>query len=112
DDYDGGTKVATMKLTWATTPDATSTYAIYAGGAPGSAPTASAVADAVHGKAIEGSYTAADLQRLIVSACVAMLNGYATGTLVYRDLLNTKNRFVSVVDKDVGRTSVSILDAT
>lgn len=111
-DYVGATRVASVSLTWATTPDNTSTYCVFAGASAGSAPSAATVATEVWAKVLEGSFTAADLQRLIVSACVAMVSGFDTGTLVFRDLLNTKNRFVAVDDEDVGRTSVSILDAT
>lgn len=112
DDYVGATQVATMKLTWTTTPDNTSVYAIYAGGAPGSAPTAASVATEVWGKVLEGSFTAADMQRLMACALLAKASGWDIGTLTFRDLADTKNRFVAVVDEDDGRTSVSILDAT
>jgi len=111
-DYVGATRVASVAQTWATTPDATSVYVIYAGGAASSAPSAATVATEVWAKVLEGSHTSADLMRLFASALLAMASGWSTGTLVFRDLANTKNRFVSVVDEDVGRTSLSILDAT
>lgn len=111
-DYVGATRVASVAQTWATTPDATSTYVIYAGGAASSAPSASTVATEVWAKVLEGSHTSADILRLIVSACVGMVSDFSTGTLAFRDLGNTKTRFVAVDDEDVGRTSVSIIDAT
>lgn len=111
-DYNGTTKVASLANTWATTPDNTTTYVVLAASAPGSAPSAATVATEVWAKVLEGSFTAGDFQRLMISALCAMVSGFDTGTLVFRDLANTKNRFVAVDDEDVGRTSISILDAT
>lgn len=109
-DYNGTTKVATVANAWATNPDVTSTYAVKAASAPGSAPSAGTVATAVWDEILENGIEAAGLVRLIVSACVAMVSGFSTGTLVFRDLANSKNRFVAIDDEDVGRTSVAILD--
>lgn len=111
-DYTGATRVADVAQTWATTPDATSTYVVYAGGAASAAPSAATVATEVWAKVLEGSFTAADMQRLFAAALIAKASGWDTGTLVFRDLGDTKNRFVSTVDEDDGRTSLSILDAT
>lgn len=113
DTYDPALKDVTFTETLGTAFSGTTTYVIVAGGGAGSGgASAAAVAAAVWAEVLEGSFTAADITRLIVSAVVAMVSGFSTGTLTFRDLLNTKNRFVAVDDENVGRTSVSILDAT
>lgn len=112
DSYNGTTKVATMRSTWGVAPDVTTTYAIIAGSAPGTAPSAAAVASAVWALLLEGSFSASDLMRLLASVSAGKVSGFDTGTLVFLSLDGTKTRLIAVDDEDVGRLSTSYPDLT
>lgn len=59
----------------------------------------------------EGSHTYGDLMRLYASILAAKVSGFATGTLVFRDLADTKNRLTET-DDSTGRIASTIGDLT
>lgn len=71
------------------------------------APTAAAVAAAVWGYAIEGTYTATHYLRLIASSTVWKLSGLFTNAPKFRDAADTKDRITGTTTSD-GRTAVSV----
>lgn len=60
---------------------------------------------------IEGSITRDDATRGILSILAGRSSGYNTGTIVFRDLANTKNRWTFTVD-DTGRLTSTANDLT
>lgn len=111
--YDGTTKVATLSGSWATTPDATTTYAIVPAAAPGgSAPSASVVAAAVWSAISEDATSYGDCFRGMFSVLACLVSGFDTGTLNFKSKNGSKTRIIAVDDDDVGRISVSFVDLT
>jgi hypothetical protein len=111
DSYVGATKIATMKRSWTTAPNATSVYVVLAAGAAGAAPTAVAVAAAVWGAISEGSATYGDQIRGIFSGVLGKVRGFLSGTLVFKAMDGAKTRFTAVDDDD-GRANVTYNDLT
>lgn len=66
------------------------------------------VADAVAARAYEGSYTLQDIVRLMSAVLLAKISGAGTGTETFRNVGDTKNRVVSVVDESGNRSSVTL----
>ena len=64
--------------------------------------------DAILDDAIEGTITARQALRLILSASAAKSSGGGTNTITFRDANDTKNRIVATVDSDGNRTAVSL----
>lgn len=56
---------------------------------------------------VEGTYTAAQFLRLIVSSAVAKLSGAATASVKIRDIYDTKDRVTATVDSDGNRIAVT-----
>lgn len=69
-------------------------------------PAASSNAAAVWAKAIEGSLTAEQAQRLLLSVLAGKVSGAGTGTEVFRDLADTKARVTVTTDSSGNRTAV------
>lgn len=57
---------------------------------------------------VEGSYTMRKLLRLIASALMGKVTGGGTSTITFRDLGDTKNRIVEIVDSNGNRSSVTL----
>ena len=74
----------------------------------GSGPSAESIAAATWAKLIDG-IPASQLQALFASALLGKVSGAGTGTEVFRDLGDTKDRITSTVDANGNRTSV-VLD--
>lgn len=70
-----------------------------------------AIPDDVWDEALEGSYTARQLNRLYTAALAGKLSGAATTTVNIRDTADSKNRISATVDSDGNRSSVT-LDVT
>jgi hypothetical protein len=111
DSYVGATQVATMKRSWITNPNATSSYVVLAAGAAGTAPTAVAVAAAVWGAISEGSITYGDAVRGVFSGVLGKVRGFLSGTLVFKAADGAKTRFTAIDDDD-GRAAVTYNDLT
>lgn len=60
---------------------------------------------------VEGSYTRDDLLRLCAAALLSKVSDFTTGTLVFRDLGDSKNRFTTTRTL-LGRTGLVINDPT
>lgn len=73
-------------------------------------PTAADVATAVMGSTIEGSYDLTEMTRLFAAALLGKSSGHGTGTVIYRDTGDTKDRIEATVDAG-DRDSVT-LDAS
>lgn len=58
---------------------------------------------------LEGSYTAADLIRIISASVAGKVSGAASTTIEIRDVSDSKNRIVATVDADGNRTAI-VLD--
>lgn len=67
-----------------------------------------AIANAVWGKAIEAGFSAEEIIRLMSSVMLGKVSGAGTGTERFRDMANTKDRIVSVVDNSGNRTGITI----
>lgn len=65
------------------------------------------VAAAVLDQAIDGSYTLTQLTRLIASALLAKVSGAEGTTVTFRDISDTKNRIIAVVDADGNRATLT-----
>lgn len=74
----------------------------------GSGPSAESIAAATWAKLIDG-IPASQLQALFASALLGKVSGAGTGTEVFRDLGDAKDRITSTVDANGNRTSV-VLD--
>lgn len=132
-DYVGATKDATV-VTWATTPDNTSVFAIFAvpattatlgAGAITSttfaansitaaalaADAASEIATAVGAASVEGSATLFDLVRLLVGVICGTVADFESDTQAYRSLNGTKTRLTVTTDAS-GRIAIATGDLT
>lgn len=69
-------------------------------------------ADDVWDEAIEGSYTARQLIRGIVSIAFAKVSGMDNNAPIFRDLSDTKNRISATTNGSGNRTAVTINDLT
>ena len=98
-DYNGTTKVATIGPNWATTPDATSTFAIQ--------PQAGAT---IWDRLFEGSVSIIKAFRRVYSYVAGKLSGAGTGTEVFRDSTDTVNRCSTSADASGNRTAVAFDD--
>lgn len=115
--YVGSTKVATVAPAWATAPDNTTTYNLFAGGtlvaayATGQDP-ATLILDTVD--SVDNG-TNADTprkwMRIWNSAMAGLASGLNSNAPKYRDLNNTKNRISATTDSSGDRTVVT-LDGT
>jgi len=72
------------------------------------APTAAAVADAVHDEVIEGTLTLRKIMRLMLAVLTGKASGGGTTTIAFRDVADAKNRISSTVNADGDRTSVTL----
>lgn len=57
---------------------------------------------------LEGSYTAADLMRLMAAALAGKLSGAGGATITIRDVNDTEDRIVADVDGSGNRTDVTL----
>jgi hypothetical protein len=57
---------------------------------------------------LEGTYTAADMMRIVTAVLAGKVSGGGTGIETFRDINDTKDRVVSTVDSNGNRTSVTI----
>lgn len=76
--------------------------------ATGDIPAAATIAAAVWAYVVEGSSTAVEYLRIILSSAAAKLSGAATTTVSIRDAGDTKDRIVATVDADGNRTAVTL----
>ena len=106
DSYNGTTKVATMKAAWGTTVDNTTSYVIFANGAPGSAPSASAVATAVWGATSENGTSYGNQWRGIFAILGGKVQDFRTGTLIFKGMDGATTRATGVVTAS-GRVSIT-----
>lgn len=74
-------------------------------------PSAASTATAVMGSVIEGTTTLTESMRLQNAVLLGKVSGAGTGTEVFRDLADTKDRVTSTVDPSGNRTAV-VRDAT
>lgn len=65
------------------------------------------IRDAVIGAAVDGTTTLAESLRLSNAALGGKASGLSTGSPVYRDLADTKDRITATTDADGNRTAVS-----
>lgn len=65
-------------------------------------------ADDVWNKVLESGYTAKQLMRLFASVLNGRISGAATGTEVFRDINNTKDRVIATVDENGNRTGLTL----
>lgn len=77
------------------------------GSGPSAADIAAASALAVWSKIIDG-LPASQLQALFASAILGKVSGAGTGTEVFRDIADTKNRITTTVDANGNRTAVTL----
>jgi len=106
--YDGTTKVATIARDWNVVPDTTSAYVILATSVLDLARYAGIIASSVWGAVSEGSYTYADLLKIISAALAGKLSGAPSGPIVIRDVNDGKNRITATVDANGNRTGVTL----
>lgn len=66
------------------------------------------IVDLVWGETLEGSYTAAQVQRLMAAALAGKLSGAPAGPVVIRDIGDSKNRITATVDASGNRTAVTL----
>lgn len=104
--YDGTTKVATVADAFATVPDNTTKYVIFASSSPLAA--ARAAWERLN---IEGSYKAGDLLRGLVSLVMGLMSGADTDSPSWKSLDGTKTRWSGTTD-DSGRPSITPGDLT
>ena len=70
------------------------------------------VAAAVWAQAVDGSYTATEMARVIMATLGGVASGLGTTTAVYKNRDGTKTRVTASVDADGNRTSVNFNDLT
>lgn len=70
-----------------------------------------AIATAVGSRVVEGTFTHDEVMRLVASALAGKVSGAGTGTEVFRDLADSKNRVTFTTDANGNRLGVA-LDAT
>lgn len=72
--------------------------------------TGSQVATAVltDANGVDTGYTLQAVMRLMASVLLGRLSGAGTGTEVFRDINNTKNRVTAVIDANKNRTSITL----
>ena len=66
-----------------------------------------AAVDAILDDVVEGTLTLRQAMRLILAALVGKSSGGGSGTIVFRDLADTKNRISATVDANRNRTAVT-----
>ena len=62
----------------------------------------------IWGYTLDGSYTAAQVQRLIASALAGKVSGAASNAPVFRDLSDTKDRITATTDTSGNRTAITL----
>lgn len=62
----------------------------------------------VWGYAVEGTYTAAEIIRLVSAALAGKLSGAGGATITIRDVNDTADRIVASVDGDGNRTAITL----
>jgi hypothetical protein len=105
-DYDGGTKVASVRPSWATAPDNTSYYAILNVGSTVTAAIESAAVDTIWDEAMEGALTAREQMNVNHAVLAGKSAGGGTATITFRDAGDAKDRQSATVDADGNRTAV------
>lgn len=65
------------------------------------------LADAVWDEVVDGAFTARQLQRLMAAILLGKVSGAGTGTEVFRDLADTKDRVTATVDGNGNRTAIT-----
>jgi hypothetical protein len=70
-------------------------------------PSTSAIATAVFGSAVDGATTFAESVRLQNSVLAGKVSGAGTGTEIFRDLADTKNRITATVTSTGNRTAIT-----
>jgi len=106
--YVGATKIATVDSAWFVNPDNTSIFEIF-GEAQGGTP--ADIAAAVLGASAEGSITLVQMIRLLVSLNGCKVTDFTTGSLVFRNVADTKTRWTVTTD-DTGRLTITPGDLT
>lgn len=111
--YNGTTKVITIcGDNWATTPDATSVYALIPYGASCigciTDDALTQMTDANIAGITDGTYDQQEMMRIMFSALSGKSSGGGTATLVFRDSGDGKNRISATVDSDGNRTAISL----
>jgi hypothetical protein len=114
--YDGGTKVASIRPSWATAPDNTSYYAVLNVGSAVAAAIEDAVADSIWDEVMDANApananSARELVNLVAGVLAGKSSGGGTATIVFRDLGDTKDRQSATVTADGNRTAV-VVDGT
>ena len=73
----------------------------------GARPSAFDIAQEILGSATEGTVTVRQALRLLLAVLAGKVSGAGTGTVVFRDVNDTKNRVTATVDSNGNRTSVT-----
>jgi len=68
--------------------------------------------DEIHDEIVEGTTTHRHAIRLMLSILTGLSSGGGTGTVVFRDISDTKNRFSADVDEYGNRTVINTRDGT
>jgi len=104
-EINGGSLVAFDALDAAISPIQTTAYVQvnYAEAVSGAAVTP----EGVWGHELEGTFTAGQLMQLMAATLAAKSSGGGTGTITFRDLLDTLDRISADVDANGNRTSVT-----
>lgn len=118
--YDGSTKVASINPDWAINPDNTSTFSVlpngYINGIYGdvsgsigslAVQAKTDVTNSTIEKTIDGSFTLNQITKLLASVLLGKISGAEGTTLTFRDISDTKNRIIAVVDSDGNRTTLT-----
>jgi hypothetical protein len=119
-DYVGSTKLATVSPAFATTPDNTTDYDVYAtplrpmlsaviNDKTGYSLSAAGI-DSIIDEVIEGTHTLRQMLRIFASALAAKVSGGGTATITFRDIDDTKNRIVATVDSNGNRTAITLTE--
>jgi len=125
-EYNGGTKVALTRPSWATAPDNTSWYVIISAGSAvmaamedidfgatmkasitAAVPSVANILDGV----IEGTLTLKEVQSIMLAVLAGISTGGGTATIAFRDQADTKDRVSATVDATGNRTAI-IVDGT
>lgn len=77
----------------------------------GAPPTEAQIAEAVMTYAVEAGWTTEELLRVFAAVLAGKVSGAGTGTEVFRDINDTKNRVTATTDSNGNRTNIT-LDAS
>jgi hypothetical protein len=106
-EYDGATKVAKIRPSWATAPNGTSYYAILNVGSSVVAAIEPEVVDDVWDEPMEGAVTAREQMNINTAALAGKSSGGGTATVKFRDQADTKDRITATVTAEGDRTAVT-----